>query len=512
MMPRNAAIGLTEVTETARRVKIIGRAVPHASNTRSHRQYSVSIKTILEIAPLLAIGFLVIWVLLLFQSHMSLGDVFSSTELISVIPNLALRTRNISGNNYKQQQQQQQATKQSPLALENNIKSFETSPYFGWQPQIYNESDCQWRQCFHAKHGCRTTCRDEPLDSPPHVPIDWIPDVTMLRRMFLAQVDYHGNPWPPPLPRELCQRIGVNGGNVDENKDLIDAAPIVARPLLPSQDSTSQYQKQRSNQTIITASMGPKILCMIYTMSSAHPAQVRAIRETWAGGCDGFLAFSTETDPRIPAISIPHDGPESYNNMWQKVRSIWRFVGKHYANDFDFFFLGGDDLFVLPQNLRSYLATLGDPDQLLFAGRRFKGYGKDNYFNSGGAGYTLSRGTLKQFVSKGLDDPRCSPEVATSMEDVMIAQCLRRVFGIGLTDTRDDNGRERFHPFSPGTHYHWSPPSPGGSDWYQDYNQEWGIRLGAECCAPDSVSFHYLKKPAMIRHVFMLLYGNCTQS
>ena len=439
-----------------------------------------------KIGQLLVAMFVAIWFLLLIQFHMTIGSssVASRTDKVDTLKkatDIPLAVTPLA------------ETKQSSYILDK------TSPWYGWQPEIHSEEDCTWRHCFKDNHGCRTTCRDEPeaMGTKPlseDIPHDWVPDVTILRRMFLAQRDANGNPWPPPLPTDLCEPIGVFGGHTDENKELLDAVPIVAEPLLVK---------------TTTASVPPRILCMIYTMANAHHAQVRAIRETWAGGCDGFLAFSTESDPRIPAISLPHDGEESYNNMWQKVRSIWRFVGEHYANDFDFFFLGGDDLFVLPQNLRSYVATLGSPDELIFAGRRFKGYGPDNYFNSGGAGYTLSRGTLKLFAKDGLNDPRCAPKATTSMEDVMIAQCLRRAFGIGLTDTRDAQGRERFHPFSPGTHFHWTPPKPGqASDWYQVYNQEWGVKLGAECCAPDSVSFHYLKKPATVRHLFTLLYDS----
>jgi glycoprotein-N-acetylgalactosamine 3-beta-galactosyltransferase len=93
----------------------------------------------------------------------------------------------------------------------------------------------------------------------------------------------------------------------------------------------------------------------------------------------------------------------------------------------------------------------------------------------------------------------------------LIAQCLRKVFAIGLTDTRDDQQRERFHPFAPATHLLWVPPAKDAPrDWYAEYNAEWGIQLGLDCCAPDSVSFHYIKKPAMVRHLFALLY-QCPQ-
>ena len=39
-------------------------------------------------------------------------------------------------------------------------------------------------------------------------------------------------------------------------------------------------------------------------------------------------------------------GEESYqNNMWQKARSIWAYISDHYLDDYDWFHLGGDDLF-----------------------------------------------------------------------------------------------------------------------------------------------------------------------
>lgn len=254
---------------------------------------------------------------------------------------------------------------------------------------------------------------------------------------------------------------------------------------------------------------------MLYTMKEQHATNIRAIRETWASYCDGFLAFSTADDPRIPAISLPHEGKEEYNNMWQKVRSIWKFVGTHYIDDFDFFFQGGEDLFVIPQNLKRYLRDLllkndgRTPDDDFFVGRRFKGYGPNNYFNSGGAGYALSRGTLRRYIQGGgwENSKLCAATRHTAMEDVMIAQCLRDMFHIGLTDTRDSQLRERFHPFAPASHYQWRPPVPeaGEKDWYADYNEEWPPLLKEQCCAPDSVSFHYIKKPAMVRHLFALL-------
>jgi len=399
--------------------------------------------------------------------------------------------------------------------------------YEGWQPIVNFDKGkyCNWRTCFKndEQHSCHSFCRTslEEMGKAPPRPgfqpdpnvddeennmqaqaISWIPDVTVLRRMYKSGIDEHGNPWPPPLvtdsDRELCGDIGVFGGRTDQNKVLLDAVPIQAMPLLDEAAMTRTTKKMKRQ---------PKILCMVYTMEANHHTNIRTIRETWGPGCDGFLAFSTKDDPRIPSISLPHDGPEEYGNMWQKVRSIWRFVGTHYLEDFDFFFQGGEDLYVLPQNLRNYLAdAVEDPTKDdFFGGRRFQNYQK-LLFNSGGAGYALSQATLRKFVNTGLDHPKCNPKTHSSMEDVFIAKCLKDVLDIGVVDTRDMQGRERFHPFSPGNHYYWMPPGPGGKDWYEDYNVLWPPKLKEECCAPDSVSFHYMKSPAMVRHIHALLY------
>lgn len=174
------------------------------------------------------------------------------------------------------------------------------------------------------------------------------------------------------------------------------------------------------------------------------------------------------------------------------------------------FFIGGDDLFVMPHNLKTYLASLvykdgTDPKtKEYFVGRRFNP-GQRDPFNSGGAGYTLSQATLRKFLAHIDDAQHCSAKARTSMEDVMIARCLKHL-GIEYTDTRDANGRERFHPFAPGTHLNWEPPGPGEEeDWYEEYNREWGILQGKDCCAPDSVSFHYIKKASMVRHMHALI-------
>jgi hypothetical protein len=100
-----------------------------------------------------------------------------------------------------------------------------------------------------------------------------------------------------------------------------------------------------------------RIFCGIYTMEANHDTNVKATRNTWAKKCDGFIAFSTKDDPTIPAVAIMHEGKEAYDNMWQKSRSIWKYVHAHLRDKYDFFLLGGDDMFYIVENLRAYLGS-----------------------------------------------------------------------------------------------------------------------------------------------------------
>lgn len=100
-----------------------------------------------------------------------------------------------------------------------------------------------------------------------------------------------------------------------------------------------------------------KLFCGTYTMAANHDGNVHTLRNTWGKRCDGWAAFSTKDDHSLPAMDIPHEGEESYDNMWQKSRAIWRYIGVHYSEDFDWFLLGGDDMYYIVENLRYYLGN-----------------------------------------------------------------------------------------------------------------------------------------------------------
>ena len=42
------------------------------------------------------------------------------------------------------------------------------------------------------------------------------------------------------------------------------------------------------------------------------------------------MVASTKTDRDLGTVNIPHEGPEEYNNIYQKVRSMWSYVYDNY--------------------------------------------------------------------------------------------------------------------------------------------------------------------------------------
>jgi len=242
----------------------------------------------------------------------------------------------------------------------------------------------------------------------------------------------------------------------------------------------------------------PKILCSIYTYHKNHDTNVKATRETWASRCDGFIAFSDQNDAKIPTFKIDHQGDESYKNMWQKSRSIWKYVHHWYKDEFDWFLIGGDDMFIIVENLRKYLSSpeFKDKTKPYFVGRRFKNL-DGTIFNSGGASYLLNAQALK-ILGENIDSSICRPNMRTFGEDVMLAKCLSK-FNVLPIDTRNELGEERFHPLTPEHHLRYKK----SNDWYFKYSFD--LKYGMDCCSYDSVSFHYIK-PALMKDIFHWLY------
>jgi hypothetical protein len=128
-------------------------------------------------------------------------------------------------------------------------------------------------------------------------------------------------------------------------KLLVEKIRVLAAP----EDATPKSSNTKTKAE-------PKLLCLVYTYSPMRYL-LRTQALVWGHHCDGFLAFSNETLPELGIYELPIDQSqhqqgddrrnESYNNMWQKSRGIWKHVHDHFLEEFDYFYLSGDDVYLL---------------------------------------------------------------------------------------------------------------------------------------------------------------------
>ncbi|GKZ00172.1 hypothetical protein MPSEU_000970400 [Mayamaea pseudoterrestris] len=274
----------------------------------------------------------------------------------------------------------------------------------------------------------------------------------------------------------------------------------------------------RQIQVASNASYSPpiRLLCANYTHFPMRSlARVAAL--SYGYKCDGFVAFSTETVAALGLVRLRHDGDETYDNMWQKVKSIWSYIRRYYADDYDFFHLGGDDMYVLVENMRAFLGNLPEHDRQtpLHLGQWVRQ--REHPYVAGGPGYTLNRAALLALVDDSL--PTCQVDTVAPFEDKLVSQCLRQV-GIYPYDTRHlETGQQRYHGAQPSTIYKSRPRSGRGASLQarqQAYfealphpsrnNETVGPQYGLDAAAPDSVSFHNIHNPVYMGRVHAILY------
>lgn len=182
-----------------------------------------------------------------------------------------------------------------------------------------------------------------------------------------------------------------------------------------------------------------------------------------------------------------------------RLMHVIRTVSKQIDPDFAFFV--NDHTFVIPEHLCSFLREM-DPLDDMYLGHALKN-GED-VFNSGAAGYILSRSTMTKLVKTWDEgDPKCVIKKANEWlqgnPGLLTATCLKHSLHIPAKDTRNDQGLHRFHAFG------LNRVLSGKVDqWYinkhQDLNRIAGfdksyenLQSGVDCCADDTISFHYVE-------------------
>jgi hypothetical protein len=246
-----------------------------------------------------------------------------------------------------------------------------------------------------------------------------------------------------------------------------------------------------------------------YIVSSATTTTTSSISSTSSELDEEFQSFTTHnTFPQTlyvpPAIATVDQGVPRLQYVMEQIYT-------KYNPDYVFFV--NDHTFVIPQHICTFLYKLKQHKQkdndnnYIYAGHALKPKGTNYAFNSGAAGYFLSRSTIQSILSKQQEnDPNCSNknDIRSWLQGnpgLVTANCLKESMNVDPIDTRDELGRHIFHA------YGIVRTTKGDFDsWYVNkhptLNEIWGddkksleyeVKKGKECCSPNTISFHYVE-------------------
>lgn len=223
---------------------------------------------------------------------------------------------------------------------------------------------------------------------------------------------------------------------------------LLPKPHLPQQirlDREHERDKTKVDGTK-EGERAPRILCLIITSPPYHVTRARHVAATWSPHCDKAVFLTTAEDPTLPEVLLT-PGAATYDQLWEKVTK--GFLWAHSVMDeFDWVVKADDDSFIFVENLRAAVKVL-DADSPLTAGVHLSTWDTGETYLNGGASYVLSRGAVKVLVERGMQDGKCQRELDLgTLEDVNMASCLR-LLGVKFLDSRDSEGRQRFHIYPP---------------------------------------------------------------
>ena len=179
------------------------------------------------------------------------------------------------------------------------------------------------------------------------------------------------------------------------------------------------------------------------------------------------------------------------------------------AIDPDFAFFVNDHTFVIPEHACAFLSGK-DPSAPMYAGHAMRNRVEKFPFNSGAAGYFLSRATMAGLIDRwDAWDPICSLGQASKWHQgnpgLLTARCMSEVLHTNAIDTRDEHGWHRFHAFGivrtvAGKVDKWYVNKHVGLEEMlgPDERHQHELGKGRECCSAETVSFHYVENAETI--------------
>lgn len=239
-----------------------------------------------------------------------------------------------------------------------------------------------------------------------------------------------------------------------------------------------------------------RLLCIVVTNDQHDVTTLPAILDTYAPRCDGFLGVTNRTRSSLPStVSLPGE------TEWERLKQVWKYVRKEYLEaspSFEAFHFGVESTFVIPDNLRSLLASFPDfsSNQPMYVGGAVVAVRKAPEIKhcGGKSGYTLNRAALADLTDR-LHECHLDPENPGLPVDQRLAHCLQQVAQIQCTKTVDKQSALRYVEF--GLEYHakffskskkYVKRTPIKVKPLAEYHGIY-IRDGLDGIAPDAVAF-----------------------
>ncbi|CAF4625048.1 unnamed protein product, partial [Rotaria sp. Silwood1] len=257
-----------------------------------------------------------------------------------------------------------------------------------------------------------------------------------------------------------------------------------------------------------------RLFCFVLTNEANLENRARAVYETWGRRCGRFVLVTRLNSSikcknengksvgkcELPIENIPTLPDETYSHLSDKVRASLIFFNKYYPN-YDWYLKADDDTYIIVENLLRFLiSTIKRYPKPLLYGYRFR----EDYYVSGGAGYVLTRQAV-DLLSSYIKNDSIYSECKSSMEDMMVGQCLQKILQLvpfhikkDLTlvgETIDEHGRERFHPLAFRVHFN-GPSNKTKREWIH-FRPFHHTIFGYEALSETTISFHYTQPSDM---------------
>ncbi|XP_049778954.1 glycoprotein-N-acetylgalactosamine 3-beta-galactosyltransferase 1-like [Schistocerca cancellata] len=231
------------------------------------------------------------------------------------------------------------------------------------------------------------------------------------------------------------------------------------------------------------------IICAVF-MKKVQNA--KALQDTWGKKCNRLIFFSTREFNDFPVVQFKP------KNSWHFLCDCIRHIWKNYGNQMQWVLFVPDDMFVIPENLRYYVAPL-DYRNPHYLGHALTFWGQ--LYNIGQAGYVVSKGALSALESRFNTTEKCAMGGKYwKNEDFYLGKHLGEL-GITPEDTRDSLGRGRFHGYSFNQLLFRGKISTLGSYWKRSV---FPVHEGRECCSDLSITFHGIEADKIYLYDYLL--------